>query len=153
MADRHTYRDLEIWQLGMELTEQVYRITNKFPQSEMYGLASQLRRAAVSIPANIAEGYGRSSDNNLSNFVRIARGSLAEVETLVELSIRIGFVSEHDAEPITALFGAIGRKTYMFLRAIDPKSVREAVVEYDPSRDNSSESVMRESVKHESAKQ
>lgn len=153
MTERRNYRDLEIWQLGMELAERVYHLTEEFPKSEQFCLTSQLRRAAVSIPANIAEGFGRSSDKNLANFVRIARGSLAEVETLIELSIRIGFISEQNAEPIKSLFGAIGRKTYMFLKAIDPNTVREAVVGYATSSDRSRESVPHETVSHESAKQ
>ena len=123
----------------MELAEQVYRLTDGFPKSEQFGLTSQLRRAAVSIPANIAEGYGRSSNKNLANFVRIARGSLAEAETLIELSMRLGLVTEHQAKPVTSLFGAIGRKTYMFLKAIDPSSVREAVVQYHEASASDSE--------------
>lgn len=114
----------------MDLTEQVYRLTETFPKSEQYGLTSQLRRSATSIPANIAEGYGRSSDKNLANFVRIARGSLAELETLIELSVRLGFATDEQVKPITDTFGAIGRKTFMFLKAVDPGTVREAVVEY-----------------------
>lgn len=126
----------------MELAEEVYNLTSDFPKSEQFGLTSQMRRAAVSVPANIAEGYGRSSDKNLANFVRIARGSLAELETHIELSIRLGFVNEEQTKPVTALCGAVGRKTYMFLRAIDPNTVREAVVEYNavPTTDSDSES-------------
>jgi four helix bundle protein len=93
----------------------------------------------VSIPTNIAEGFGRSSDKNLANFVRIARGSLAELETLVELSVRLGFLSEEQARPVTSLFGAIGRKTFMFLKSIDPYTVRESGVEYGTSPNSDSE--------------
>ena len=139
MAERRTYKDLEIWQLGMELTVEVYKLTSEFPKSEQFGLTSQMRRAAVSIPANIAEGYGRSSDRNLANFVRIARGSLAELETHIELSIRLGFVTEEQTKPVTNLFGVVGRKTYMFLKAIDPSSIREAMVEFNAVPNSASE--------------
>ena len=153
MADRRTYRDLEIWQLGMELTVEVYKLTAVFPKSEQFGLTSQMRRAAVSIPANIAEGYGRSSDKNLANFVRIARGSLAELETHIELSIRLGFVSEEQTKPVSSLFGPVGRKTYMFLKAIDPHTIREAVVEYNAVPNGDSEARDSESTSQSSESQ
>jgi four helix bundle protein len=139
MAKERAYRDLKIWQLGMELAERVYRLTDGFPKSEQYGLTSQLRGAAVSIPANIAEGYGRGSNKNLANFVRISRGSLAEVETLAEPAVRLGYVESEEAEPVAVLFGAIGRKAFMFLKAIDPSSVREAGAEYSTGTNGDSE--------------
>ena len=71
-----SYRDLEVWQQGMALAEGCYRITKAFPKEEIYGLVSQIRRAAVSIPANIAEGYGREYRNEYIRFLRIAQGSL-----------------------------------------------------------------------------
>lgn len=75
------YQELKVWQLGMEITRQVYRLTRDFPKSELYGLASQIRRCAVSIPSNLAEGHSRDSKNELSRFVSISKGSLAELET------------------------------------------------------------------------
>lgn len=75
------YQELKVWQQGMEITRRVYRLTLEFPKSEQYGLTSQIRRCAVSIPSNIAEGHSRDSQNELSRFVSIARGSLAELET------------------------------------------------------------------------
>jgi four helix bundle protein len=71
-----SYRDLEVWQQGMALAEACYRITKTFPREEIYGMVSQIRRAAVSIPANIAEGYGREYRNDYVKFLRIAQGSL-----------------------------------------------------------------------------
>src|SRR5687768_922524 len=79
------YKNLEVWQHGRRLVNLVYRATAKMPPSEQYGLTSQLRRAAVSVPCNIAEGWGRNSDGSFANFLRIARGSLAELETLLIL--------------------------------------------------------------------
>lgn len=75
-----SYRDLEVWRQGMALAEVCYRITKTFPKEEFYGMVSQIRRAAVSIPANIAEGYGREYRNEYIKFLRIAQGSLKELE-------------------------------------------------------------------------
>ncbi len=90
-----SYRDLAVWQLGMQLTEEVYRVTAKFPSDEKFGLTSQLRRATASIPANIAEGHARSSTKDSLRYLSIAVGSLAEVTTFVELSQRLGFLDCH----------------------------------------------------------
>jgi four helix bundle protein len=87
-----SFRDLAVWQLGMQLTEDIYRLTAKFPLDEKFGLTSQLRRATASIPANIAEGHARSSTRDFLRHLSIAIGSLAEVTTFVELSQRLGFV-------------------------------------------------------------
>jgi four helix bundle protein len=87
-----SFRDLAVWQLGMQLAEDVYRLTAKFPPDEKFGLTSQLRRATASIPANIAEGHARSSTKDFLRHLSIAIGSLAEVTTFVELAQRLGFV-------------------------------------------------------------
>jgi four helix bundle protein len=86
------YRDLEDWKQGMDLVEHCYDVTSAFPRSEMYGLGGQLRRAVVSIPANLAEGHGRRSTKAFLNHVSIAIGSQAEVATCIELAGRLGFV-------------------------------------------------------------
>lgn len=88
------YRDLVAWQKAMNLVEQVYRQTSRFPTEERYGLTSQMRRAATSIPSNIAEGQGRrSTDDEFIRFLRIALGSLCELETQLELSVRLKLLS------------------------------------------------------------
>lgn len=130
MAAQKSYRDLEIWNLGMELAERIYQATQEFPKSETYGLAGQLRRAAVSVSANIAEGYGRGSKANLAHFVRIARGSLSEVETLVELALRIGYLSEESRTELLKLTDPLGRKTYMFIKSLDVPVVKETAAVY-----------------------
>ena len=95
------YRDLVAWQKAMDLTERVYRCTSDFPMEERYGLTSQMRRAATSIPSNIAEGQGRrSTDDEFIRFLRIALGSLCELETQLELSVRLKIMS---AEQLSAL--------------------------------------------------
>jgi four helix bundle protein len=83
-----SYRDLEVWQKAMDLVEEVYRIAERFPSQEKYGLTGQLQRAAVSIPANIAEGYGRMHRKEYLQHLSIAKGSLAEVETHLALAVR-----------------------------------------------------------------
>lgn len=87
-----TYRDLVAWQLGMDLVQTVYGLTNSFPKVEQFGLTSQMRRAAVSIPANIAEGFGRGRKAEFRRFLEIARGSLFELQTHAELARRLGWI-------------------------------------------------------------
>lgn len=86
-----SFRDLEVWQLGLDLAETVYRGTAEFPKSEIYGLAAQMRRAAVSIPSNIAEGSARNSTREFLYFLTVSSGSLAELETQLELAIRLHY--------------------------------------------------------------
>ena len=98
------YRDLETWQRAMELVKGVYVATRHFPKDEAFGLTSQLRRAAVSIPSNIAEGYGRNSRNELHHFLGQARGSLAELETQLKIAKALDYLSPAAAS--TLLWGA-----------------------------------------------
>jgi four helix bundle protein len=86
-----SYRDLNVWQLGMEIVERVYHISGKFPKAEQYGLTSQFRRAAISIPANIAEGNASAFTKLYQRHLSIAVGSLAELETYLELAKRLRF--------------------------------------------------------------
>ena len=94
MSISRSYRDLIAWQKGMDLVEEVYRGSAHFPREELYGLVSQIRRAAVSIPTNIAEGQGRGTDPDFVRFLRIAYGSLGEVETLAMIASRLAFIEE-----------------------------------------------------------
>jgi four helix bundle protein len=91
-----SYRDLIVWQKGLELTRLIYRITRAFPEDERYGLASQLRRSSVSVPSNIAEGYGRNSTTDYIRFIRMATGSLYEVQTQLEIGFAENMISEAD---------------------------------------------------------
>jgi four helix bundle protein len=86
-----TYRELKVWQRSIDLTEKIYRLTEGFPAGEMYGLVAQMRRAAVSIASNIAEGWGRRSRREYSKFVLIARGSNDELQTQLVIAGRLGF--------------------------------------------------------------
>lgn len=96
-----TYKDLRIWQKGMHLTKAVYRLTARFPGAEKYGLASQMQRAAVSVPSNIAEGQARRGAKEFGQFLSLARGSLAELETQALLSVELGYTMAAEVEPIT----------------------------------------------------
>ena len=88
------YCDLVAWQKAMDLVESVYKATSQFPKEEVYGLTNQLRRAAVSVPSNIAEGQGRRSDNDFRRFLAIGHGSLREVETQVLIAQRLHYLTE-----------------------------------------------------------
>jgi four helix bundle protein len=89
--DGKNFRDLKVWQLGMQLAEEVYRLSQQFPKHETYGLSSQIQRAAVSVPANIAEGHAIGSTKDFARFLGIAQGSLAELETHLMLAERMKY--------------------------------------------------------------
>ncbi|WP_020507138.1 four helix bundle protein [Lamprocystis purpurea] len=103
------HRDLRVWQQAMTLVETVYRATKTFPADERFGLTSQMRRAAVSVPSNIAEGRGRGTDAELIRFCCIAYGSLMELETQSELAHRLGFLPNESLEPIMSACVDVGR--------------------------------------------
>ena len=103
------YKDLTVWQKAMDLTTEIYRLTQKLPKEELYGLTNQLRRAAVSIPSNIAEGNGRASTGDYVRFLIMARGSNAEVETQLLLSVRLDYLTQSDIEETLSLNDEIGK--------------------------------------------
>ena len=92
MATIKTFRELLVWQKSMDLVEDVYKTMKTFPTEERYGLCDQIRRAAVSIPSNIAEGFGRDSNADFAHFLTIARGSLFELSTQLEIASRLGYL-------------------------------------------------------------
>ena len=104
-----SYRQLEVWQFAMELAERCYRVTRSFPKEELFGLTSQIRRAAASVPANIAEGQGREHTKEFLNHLSIARGSLMEVETHLMLSQRVGLLEPSELENLLVLTDRISR--------------------------------------------
>ena len=106
-----SFRELRVWQLGMEVTEQVYRLTAEFPKSEVYGLSSQMRRAAVSIPSNIAEGQGRDSTKEFLHFISIAFGSICELETQLILANRFSYLSDNDLQIVLSTLTATSKTT------------------------------------------
>jgi four helix bundle protein len=119
-----SYRDLDVWQSAIELAEENHRLCNRMPRHERFGLTSQMRRAAVSISSNIAEGHSSWKRRRFANHVAIARGSLAELETQIELAIRFGYLSLEVTGRFTELAVIVGRMLSNLRRALDepPKS-------------------------------
>ena len=104
-----SYRDLIVWKKGMELVKAIYNATDAFPQHEIYGLVSQLRRAAVSIPSNIAEGQAHYTNPEFVRFLRHARGSLAEIETQLLIAVDRNYIPKPSAEQIFGQIDELGR--------------------------------------------
>ena len=104
-----SYRDLVVWQKSMSLAEDCYRVTRSFPRDETYGMCSQIRRAVVSIPANIAEGQGRTSTKEFLHHLAIAYGSLCEAETQLLIGRQLEYLSQGDYSGITELTARVGR--------------------------------------------
>jgi four helix bundle protein len=104
-----TYKELGVWRKAVDLTTEVFRITRHFPDDENFGLTSQIRRAAVSIPANIAEGWGRGTTREYLKFLLISRGSLMELETHDIISARLGYLSKEETAGLNARVDEIGR--------------------------------------------
>jgi len=116
-----SYKDLIVWQKSMDLVEMVYEATKIFPREELYGLTNQLRRAAVSVPSNIAEGHARNSTAEYRNFLSMARGSLAEVETQLLIAERLKYI---DSEKLTALLSLqieINKMTNTLINKLAPR--------------------------------
>lgn len=113
-----SYRDLKVWQQAMDLAEACYHLTRRFPREEIYGLTSQIRRAAASIPANIAEGNGRDTRREYIQFLRIAQGSLKELETHLILSTRIGLVTPAEMGEILRRCEGIGKMLRALIRSL-----------------------------------
>ena len=105
---RRKHHDLQAWQEGIAFVKDIYALSTSFPKEETYGLTSQLRRAAISVPANIAEGAARQTDKEFIQFLVIARGSLSEAETLLILARELGYVETVSPERLDRLFGLIG---------------------------------------------
>lgn len=97
-----SYKDLIVWQKAINLVEKIYQLTNNFPKEEIYGLTSQIRRSAVSIPSNIAEGKGRGTRKDYRQFLYISYGSCSKLETQIEIAKRLSFISNNDFEDINS---------------------------------------------------
>lgn len=114
------YRDMIVWQKSMDLVDEVYRLTRHLPKEEMLALAGQMRRAAISIPSNIAEGHGRQTIREFKHFLSIAKGSVAEVETQIMIGTRQNYFSDTDAEHALRLCDEIGK---MLTKLISMESI------------------------------
>lgn len=125
MSQLQSYKQLIVWQKAMDLTVLIYKITETFPKSEIYGLISQIRRAAVSIPSNIAEGYGRSSPKEYGQFYTVAYGSLLEVETQLTLSFRLGYIAQAKLGQIFTTIEEMSKMLHVMIlktKKLGPKS-------------------------------
>jgi four helix bundle protein len=117
-----SYRDLRVWQSAMKLVVRVYEETLCFPKEELYGLINQMRRAAVSIPSNIAEGKGRLTDRDRAHFFSQARGSLLELETQVLIARELNYISQARVESLTEISAETGRMLNLLIQSIRPKA-------------------------------
>jgi four helix bundle protein len=120
-----SYRDLNVWRQGLELAKECYVITPAFPREELFGLTSQIRRAAASIPANIAEGYGRENTGEYIQFLRVAQGSLKELETHLILSEAVQIACSDAIGPVLQRADGVGRMLRALIRALQDKRARD----------------------------
>src|SRR5437016_9098630 len=122
-----TFRDLKYWQKAFDLAFNVYNVTKRFPREETYGLVAQLRRAAVSVVSNIAEGKGRASDKDLLRFLGNAKGSLFELETQVALSERLSYLNQSDARELISEITQTGKLLSGLMRAFEEPAASRAI--------------------------
>ena len=97
----YTHKDLRVWQQSIEMVTSIYRMIKAFPKDEIFGLVSQMRRAAVSVPSNIAEGYARGTDKEKLHFLRISSGSISEIETQLILSLNLEYISQETYDKLS----------------------------------------------------
>jgi len=113
--------DLEVYKLSYNLVLKIYKMTEKFPRDELFGLVSQMRRAAVSITSNLSEGGARSSTKELKNFACISRGSVAEIRTQVNISKDLGFIGESEYAGIISIVDSVKKMLNAFIKSLDTK--------------------------------
>ncbi len=131
-----SYRDLQVWQKAIELVESVYKLMRTFPAEERFGLASQLQRAAVSIPANIAEGYGRSHLGDYLHHLSIGRGSLAELETHLVIAVRLKILSREDTLDAWNLSQRVGQMLTKLIQSLQPSQPKSSACKTTPRTPN-----------------
>ena len=119
---KYNYHNLLVYQAADRLALEVYKYTKNFPKEELFGLVSQMRRAAISIPANIAEGYMRQGSQEKIRFYNIAQGSLAELESFIELSGKLGFLSKDETKRLLGLKDNTGKLLHGFIKSISVKT-------------------------------
>ena len=112
MNEIKDFKYLVVWQRAMDLVAEVYQVVKKLPKEELYALSDQIRRAVISIPSNIAEGYGRNSSKEFSHFISIAKGSKSELETQLLLCVKIDYLKESDIQNVMYLIDQVGKMLY-----------------------------------------
>jgi four helix bundle protein len=115
------WQKLDVWKVSDDLAYRVYQVTKKFPKEEIYGLTSQVRRAALSVPTNIVEGYSRKGDKELSRFINISLGSLAETKYLLYFSHRLGYLKDEDYDDLRDSYDKLGKLLWRFYEAVSGK--------------------------------
>lgn len=113
------YKSLNVYRKANELVLEIYKLTRRFPKEELFGLTSQMRRSAISVPANIVEGYGRRTKKDTLQFLYIARGSLNELENYVDLALALNYISENEHDRITNIRSDVGRLLFGFTRSLE----------------------------------
>lgn len=127
----HNYKGLKLWQEAMELVVEVYTVTKSFPGDEKFGLTSQMRRAAVSIPSNIAEGAGRNSNKEFARFLAISRGSAFELETQIEIANRLSMISENDNTQLLSKIQYISNMNFKLRDSLLSNLAKEPGADYE----------------------
>lgn len=122
VMDRPNYEKLNIWQDGMELVKSIYLLTRDFPKDELFGLTSQIRRAAVSVPANISEGHGRGSKKEFRQFLAISKGSLQELNTLLEIAKSLHYMNENEYEGLRTRILSLVKRITSLIRNLVPQT-------------------------------
>ena len=120
-----THKDLRVWQQSIEMVTSIYKMTKAFPKDEIFGLVSQMRRAAVSVPSNIAEGYARGTDKEKLHFLRISSGSMSEIETQLMLSLKLGYIGQETyselSEQITSVWKQLNALISSIKKRLSPQ--------------------------------
>ena len=120
-----THKDLRVWQQSIEMVTFIYKMTKAFPKDEIYGLVSQMHRAAVSVPSNIAEGYARGTDKEKLHFLRISSGSMSEIETQLILSLNLGYIGQETynelSEQITSVWKQLNALISSIKKGLSPQ--------------------------------
>ena len=116
-----THKDLRVWQQSIEMVTSIYLMTQSFPKEEVFGLVSQLRRASVSVPSNIAEGYARGTDKEKLHFLRISSGSMSEVETQLILSLNLGYIDQEKYNELSEIVTSVWKQLNSLITSIKKK--------------------------------
>ncbi|MBX3120293.1 MAG: four helix bundle protein [Fimbriimonadaceae bacterium] len=129
-----TFRELKVWQLAVQFASSIYELSRTFPKDESFGMTSQIRRAAVSVSSNIAEGWGRNRSTEFARFLEIALGSLRECESLLEVALEVGITTHESVESLKKQADDLGRALYMLHKETSLQAanriVREEIAEY-----------------------
>jgi len=116
-----THKDLRVWQMSMEFATQIYNITKPFPKEELFGLVSQMRRAVVSVPSNIAEGYARGSEKDKLHFLRISSGSMSEIETQIIICYNLGYINKEQYDKLIESHTVIWKSLNALISSVKDK--------------------------------